>query len=300
MASTVFANRLTTSDWDDTQRAWRCPALGIPGAAVQDLVINGARVDKAQYQVLLEQRLIRWVLPDTPDKVAAIIELTQPLSLVSDTDRWKKLAIMLPVVATILAAAISGSVAYLNAHQDSQTPIQPLANASITSDTEFNLGMPRGDKVCLEWKGAPTDGSAALKKAGISLVDYHEGTKIAYAALTNRDPDSIEYIPFFGSDGKALPGLCESVLAPGPNPKSSFQEFQLFDIGREFIVMFHPLDQSAPIAPGKIGIDWDKVKKGLGIALKAIHKGTEYEFGGISTLTDPNGHWEYRISYHPT
>jgi hypothetical protein len=47
-----FTVRLNKSDWDADRRTWNCPALAIPGAYVQDIFVEGDRVDKAVYEVL--------------------------------------------------------------------------------------------------------------------------------------------------------------------------------------------------------------------------------------------------------
>jgi hypothetical protein len=97
MPSIVFANRLVDSDWDETLRAWRCPALNIPGAVVRDIIVEGVRVDKAQYEVLKEQGMIHWVIFQKPERISVIVQLTEELSPEYEKDRWKKIAIVLPV-----------------------------------------------------------------------------------------------------------------------------------------------------------------------------------------------------------
>jgi hypothetical protein len=110
----VFSMRLTNADWDDTLHGWRCPPLAIPGAIVEALYIEGNRADTARYEVLKEQTIVRWAPTEQPQRVAATIRLTEDLALGTETDRWKRLAIVLPVVATILSAAISGGATYLS------------------------------------------------------------------------------------------------------------------------------------------------------------------------------------------
>ena len=112
--SIVFTTRLTEADWDDTLRGWRCPPLAVPGAIVEALYVEGNRIDSARYEVLQERSLIRWTPSDQPQRVAATIRLTEDLTLGTETDRWKKLAIILPVVATVVSAVISGGTTYLS------------------------------------------------------------------------------------------------------------------------------------------------------------------------------------------
>jgi len=127
----VFTTRLTEADWDDTVRCWRCPPLAVPGAMVEALYVEGTRIDSARYEVLREQSLIRWMSADQPQRVAATIRLTEDLTLGTETDRWKKLAIILPVIATIMSAAIAGGATYLSkAIPEGRSPSRQITNSS--------------------------------------------------------------------------------------------------------------------------------------------------------------------------
>ena len=109
-----FSTRRQTNRWGPEGQASRCPPLAKPGAIVEALYVEGNRIDSARYEVLKEQALIRWTPADQPQRVAATIRLTEDLTLGAETDRWKKLAIILPVVATIVSAAIAGGTTYLS------------------------------------------------------------------------------------------------------------------------------------------------------------------------------------------
>ena len=131
MANIIFSTRLTEADWDDTMRGWRCPPLAVPGAIVEALYVEGNRIDSARYEVLKEQSLIRWTPSDQPQRVAATIRLTEDLTLGTETDRWKKLAIILPVAATIVSAAIAGGTTYLSkAAPEGRSPGRPATTSS--------------------------------------------------------------------------------------------------------------------------------------------------------------------------
>jgi hypothetical protein len=99
----IFTTRLTEEDWDSTLSAWRCPSLAIPKARIEDLFVDGNRLDKAKYEV--RGPGIRWIAPNPPRGVTAQIRLGEELSLESETDRWKKLAVVLPFVAALVGAA---------------------------------------------------------------------------------------------------------------------------------------------------------------------------------------------------
>jgi hypothetical protein len=114
MPDIVFTIRLTDADWDDTIRGWRCPALNVPGAVIDAIYLEGNRVDTARYEALPAQAFIRWLFPDRPQQASVAIKLTQELTLGSETDRWKRRAIVLPALATVGAAALTGAATYFS------------------------------------------------------------------------------------------------------------------------------------------------------------------------------------------
>jgi hypothetical protein len=109
----TFTTRLTKEDWDATLNAWRCPPLSIPKAEIVDLFVDGHPVDKAMYKIL-QPAAIRWIPAEPPERVAAQIRLGAELSLESETEYWKRLAIVLPAIATVLAAAIGALGTYMS------------------------------------------------------------------------------------------------------------------------------------------------------------------------------------------
>jgi hypothetical protein len=114
MSDIAFNIRLAEADWEDSMSGWRCPALNVPGAEVEDVYVEGARADRAKYEVLPNHSIIRWIPGDRPPRATASIKLTKALSLGTETDKWRRLAIILPVIATVLAAIISGSATYFS------------------------------------------------------------------------------------------------------------------------------------------------------------------------------------------
>jgi hypothetical protein len=110
----TFTTRLNIQDWDPTLKAWRCPALAIPKADIEDLFVDGDRVDKAKYEVLRGPLAIRWIAADPPTGAVAQVQLGEELSLESETSRWKKLAVIVPFVASIVAAFIGAAATYLS------------------------------------------------------------------------------------------------------------------------------------------------------------------------------------------
>jgi hypothetical protein len=128
----VFTVRLTQEDWDSERTAWRCPALAIPKAEVSDLFADGNRIDKEKYKIIEGPPSIRWTSSNPPARVTAQIQLPEELTLISETDRWKKLAIALPVVASIVVALIGAVGSYLTKPGSEITKVTDLITATFT------------------------------------------------------------------------------------------------------------------------------------------------------------------------
>jgi hypothetical protein len=135
--SIVFTTRLTEADWDDTLRGWRCPPLGVPGAVVEALYVDGDRVDSVKYEVLTQNTLIRWTQPVQPQRATASVKLTEELTLGAETDRWKKLAIVFPVIGVLGGALITGTFNYFSRPDDHSKTIAAgqLESPHVTTST---------------------------------------------------------------------------------------------------------------------------------------------------------------------
>jgi hypothetical protein len=112
MTDIVFTARLNAADWDSEKQAWRCPALDIPSATIREVFVSGERADKPWYEILSGPAMVRWVLPNLPPQIAVVISLSETLSLSSETGWWKKFAIIVPIIASLGAATITGFVTY--------------------------------------------------------------------------------------------------------------------------------------------------------------------------------------------
>lgn len=164
MSEVVFAIRLTNEDWDEVMRGWRCPVLSVPGAIVEAVNVEGNRIDSARYEVLPQNTFLRWIAADQPQRVAVSIKLTETLTLVSETERWKRLAIVLPVAATVIAAVISGGATYL-----SRTPeVHPTSRISSTQTPD--AANVNGDPKPAQETPERSDGSA------IDVIDSNNTT----------------------------------------------------------------------------------------------------------------------------
>jgi hypothetical protein len=110
-----FTVRLNSDDWEQGLNAWRCPALAIPKAEVENvyLITTGKHVDKDNYVVMKSPPVIRWGGGKPPIEVTVLISLTEELSPESETDRWRKNAIIFPFVSAIIVAIIGAVATYL-------------------------------------------------------------------------------------------------------------------------------------------------------------------------------------------
>lgn len=108
----VFTVTVTEEDWDLRLRGWRCPALKIPGATVESVFVSGDHVDSSQYEVKYDLDIIRWALPKHPPQATIQVKLTKKLYTEDLSLKWKKLAIIFPLVATIFATSITGFLSY--------------------------------------------------------------------------------------------------------------------------------------------------------------------------------------------
>jgi hypothetical protein len=131
-----FTITLSKDDWDAVKGGWRCPALQIPGTCVQGIYVEGSAIDPKHYEVNHVLCLIRWG-PDAHPKQASVhIHAEKALSTEELTIKWRKLAIILPVVGSILTAIITSIVAplfktsYVDLEGKSKTPILKIFDRS--------------------------------------------------------------------------------------------------------------------------------------------------------------------------
>lgn len=98
--SAGFRVTIRREDWEPDLRAWRCRALGIPGATVTDLYVSGSRIDPDSYQVDRAQLLVKWVHGTAPPDSASIaIALTERLATYASKPLWQGLAVVLPFIS---------------------------------------------------------------------------------------------------------------------------------------------------------------------------------------------------------
>jgi hypothetical protein len=134
------------------------------GAIVEDIYLDGNRVETTRYEVLSQQSFIRWAAPDQPQRVAASIKLTEMLSLDRVTERWRRLAIILPVFATLVAATISAVTTYIAREPDTHGPGTSVSATSSTNGSSRLTCEPDIDLNGMDYNSvAATDLASCLK-----------------------------------------------------------------------------------------------------------------------------------------
>ncbi|TAI60835.1 hypothetical protein CWO89_38475 [Bradyrhizobium sp. Leo170] len=142
MPEIAFSTRLTEDDWDPSKKAWHCPALGIPSADVKNVYVNGNRVDSKNWEKLLGPPMIRWVIQRPPTEIVADIVIPETLipenektKVEVEADRWKKLAILLPFLATIISALITGFTTYWSKAEGHISGFDPASRETASFNT---------------------------------------------------------------------------------------------------------------------------------------------------------------------
>ncbi len=106
---------VTERDWNKNLGGWNCRALEIPGAILEDVFIDGDKADDKLYSIDPKLKIVRWSQTEPPKQAAFVIAISsEDLSSKELTLKWKKMAIILPVFATILAATITAAAWHLN------------------------------------------------------------------------------------------------------------------------------------------------------------------------------------------
>ena len=240
----------TSEDWEKNMGGWRCSALNIPGAMIDAIFVNGQKIDDSKYQVLKKYSIIRWSDGTPPPQALASVLLTQELLTQEQSkelsQKWKQTAIILPFVAAVLGSTIT----YFS-NKDKTPTLQNKAivesvskNDVIVKDT-FNIMFPRGLRAVISSTNLFKDSIARsnpklyLLNKGIAVGRVDEGTKIAYAALVQKNPEEIKYIPWI-MDGKPVSiGYSHAILNAGPIKGAKYKEVQFFQDKNYFKVYIY-------------------------------------------------------------
>jgi hypothetical protein len=251
MPEIVLTMRLTNEDWDDAMRGWRCPVLSIPGAIVEAVYVEGSRVDTGRYEVLTPNTFVRWITPDRPQRVALSIKLTEALSLDSETERWKRLAIVLPVVATIVAASISGAATYLSRSPGSSAAYRTsdVQNATVVQPTKSAPTQTHGTASSQDEPPVDTINSGNTSLSNALPIDFG----VTYRSRFSGD-DSSRYFWISQENGKHDLTIEFSLVSPDPQVRPTIS---IYDKNQTKMFSWHRENEddrivklTAPITPG--------------------------------------------------
>jgi hypothetical protein len=129
----VFTVAVSQNDWDAELGGWRCSALRIPGAEVDNVFVEGTSMDKTRYFVWREYEMIRWTSKPEPKTATISIKLTEALSTKKKTDFWKTFSALAPIVAALITVMLS----YFLLH----TTVNPITGDS-REPVVFDLSTP--------------------------------------------------------------------------------------------------------------------------------------------------------------
>src|SRR5262249_41423822 len=96
-----FTITLSKDDWDTVKGGWRCPARQIPGTGDKRFYVEGAAIDQKYYEVKDAFFLIRWSPDFHPKQASVHIQAEKAFSTEELTVRWRKPAIILPVIGSL-------------------------------------------------------------------------------------------------------------------------------------------------------------------------------------------------------
>lgn len=92
--------------WDPARHGWRCEALRIPKAVVDELVYGGRVAAPDEYEVDADLAQIRWRSKEAPPEyLVARIRLTKRL-IPSETLKWTLVAVIVPVLVASIPVVV--------------------------------------------------------------------------------------------------------------------------------------------------------------------------------------------------
>lgn len=190
-----FAVRLTQDDLDPVTRAWRFPALELPGASLKEVYADGERIDPEKYRIVGNQ--LRWVPGDRlPEKLTALVsvdsesrdEIFQSRDKAKkNEDWWRKFATVVPLITAALAAAVS---IYIN-----KAPAPSPSTQTLTmkiAPVDFDKRMP-SPKISVNGQEVAAPYTASLRADTLALIDLSDNVGLM-DALRSRDQRSREFL----------------------------------------------------------------------------------------------------------
>lgn len=139
---TTLTVMVSKKQWDEVLGGWHCPALKIPGAKVKDVFVGGRRAESNCYEVNEGACIVHWLGSERPEEAGVLIKLTEELSTKDLTLRWKKLAIVVPVITALIALAAPYIGSALRPPAESSNAPAPSPPPSLNCEKSVRITVP--------------------------------------------------------------------------------------------------------------------------------------------------------------
>ena len=197
----TFTVSLTQNQWNKELGGWNCPVLKIPGAKVDAFYDAGTKRDDALYQVDVDHEIVRWTSDPVPVTAALAVRLTQDLAPKEQRDFWKGFGLFVPIITTVISAAVTYMVA-------TQAHDAKLENAKVPKEA----AGPFYERWTVTGRVATTDPSLGL---------YHVYTMMKPPEITFNELGKFEAdIPILAKENglRIFPSLTFAVRQAGFKP----------------------------------------------------------------------------------
>jgi hypothetical protein len=211
-----FTVTVSEDDWDAIKGGWRCPALQIPSTQVRNLYVEGTAVDPKLYDVNNELSLIRWSLNTHPKHAAVHIQAQKALSTEELTLKWKKIAIVLPVVGALATGLVTarfdgksqGSAPSITKNTDGILKVYDQSNDFLTTGTDYQFTSVLTKTKREAWFTGTTFYISTDQFHNLILKKLAEGVDLNYLILDPYDGGSKAVADLLGVDQEELASQC--------------------------------------------------------------------------------------------
>ena len=281
---------LGPADWNQERGGWLCDACRLPGARVT-LRKQAKTLPPEDYRVEPKEGMILWLSQKRPQRIRAIISIKKPLV----TAKWRKLAIVLPFVGTLLGALIHEAFPLLLSQP------KKVRERVARGLTAYEIRVLPNGVFSLWWPEAPTgvgDAEAHLKKAGVDIAVLKDGVRSLLGGLAAQPRERVTLTP----SRIEIPGLCWDSSGARPDSESGY-DFYTLGLKDGYVsvalgVSSEP--EPLPLTPEKrYGINWEQVRSGLKKILDELYKAqdvsTDIDMPGV--FIGPDKEQEYELRY---
>ncbi|OQY97853.1 MAG: hypothetical protein B6D35_13285 [Candidatus Brocadia sp. UTAMX2] len=127
---------LTTQDWDGNLGGWIFSLARVPDSTIEAVYIKGEMVNQDHYKVDYDVGVVRWRGNDKrPSTIALKYTLPDNFASKKQVDKWRKYAVILPFVGTVLGIIATLLVTYFEPNKKRLSP--SLAPITFNQRKEF-------------------------------------------------------------------------------------------------------------------------------------------------------------------